>query len=75
MKCMKCGHEKSIVLETRGDDESLYRRRACKSCGKSFKTAERLYDGKIPDTRAPRERQAAAGPKLFDTSALMRAWR
>lgn len=75
MKCMKCGHEKSIVLETRGDEESLYRRRACKSCGKSFKTAERLFEGAIPDKRPPRERQAAAGPKLFDTSALMRAWR
>lgn len=75
MKCMKCGHEKSIVLETRDDGEALYHRRACKSCGKVVKTVERLYDGKIPDTRAPLERQAAAGPKLFDTSALMRAWR
>ena len=75
MKCMKCGHEKSIVLETRDDGEALYRRRACKSCGKVVKTVERLYDGKIPDKRPPRERQAAAGPKLFDTSALTRAWR
>lgn len=75
MKCMKCGHEKSIVLETRDDGEALYRRRACKSCGKVVKTAERLYDGKIPDQRGPRARQAAAGPKLFDTSALTRVWR
>ena len=75
MKCMKCGHEKSIVLETRGDDESLYRRRACKSCGKSFKTVEQLHDGPIPDKRPPRERHAQAGPGFFDTTALTRVWR
>lgn len=43
MNCPVCD-AKSLVMETRGDDMSIHRRRKCTSCGHLFYTQERVME-------------------------------
>jgi transcriptional repressor NrdR len=42
MRCPRCTSDKSAVVDSRGDDESIRRRRECQSCGFRFTTFERV---------------------------------
>ena len=42
MKCPKCGAAELSVVDSRGDDNAIRRRRACQSCGFRFTTFERI---------------------------------
>ena len=42
MRCVKCGTDDSSVVDSRGDGESIRRRRACQQCGFRFTTYERM---------------------------------
>ena len=42
MKCPKCGFVGSAVIETRGDETSIRRRRVCDSCEFRFTTFEHI---------------------------------
>jgi hypothetical protein len=48
MNCPHCGHDKSLVTETRARAEADLRYRICKSCAQTFTTLERVcvYAGK-----------------------------
>ena len=40
MKCPKCGKEDSVVLDSRGVEDAIRRRRECEWCGCRFTTYE-----------------------------------
>lgn len=42
MKCPKCGSENISVVDSRGDDNAIRRRRECQACTFRFTTYERL---------------------------------
>lgn len=42
MRCPKCGSERSSVVDSRGEGNSIRRRRLCQSCGFRFTTFERI---------------------------------
>jgi len=42
MKCPKCSSESLSVIDSRGDDNAIRRRRECQSCNFRFTTFERL---------------------------------
>lgn len=46
IKCPKCEHDKSLVLETRYEEQwnQSRRTRVCKSCGARFRTYENVDD-------------------------------
>ena len=41
MRCPKCASERSSVVDSRGEGNSIRRRRACQTCGFRFTTFER----------------------------------
>ncbi len=41
MRCPKCASERSSVVDSRGEGNSIRRRRACQACGFRFTTFER----------------------------------
>lgn len=49
MRCPKCGHQESKVVDSRPSDEynSIRRRRECLKCGYRFTTYERLGDNPL----------------------------
>lgn len=42
MRCLKCGCERSSVVDSRGDADAIRRRRECQECGYRFTTFERI---------------------------------
>jgi transcriptional repressor NrdR len=42
MRCPRCGHESSSVIDSRGDGEAIRRRRQCDRCKFRFTTFERV---------------------------------
>lgn len=40
MKCQVCNERKSVVLETRRMDRTIWRRRSCSGCGATYVTSE-----------------------------------
>lgn len=42
MRCPRCTSDKSAVVDSRGDDDSIRRRRECQGCGFRFTTFERV---------------------------------
>ncbi|RME58315.1 MAG: transcriptional repressor NrdR [Candidatus Dadabacteria bacterium] len=42
MRCPKCKSDKTAVIDSRGDDNSIRRRRECQECGFRFTTFERV---------------------------------
>lgn len=40
MTCPKCNNEITKVVDSRADDESVWRRRECQGCGYRFNTIE-----------------------------------
>lgn len=42
MRCPRCTSDKSAVVDSRGDENSIRRRRECQSCGFRFTTFERV---------------------------------
>ncbi|MCB0309751.1 MAG: transcriptional repressor NrdR [Bdellovibrionales bacterium] len=42
MKCPKCGSAELSVVDSRGDDNAIRRRRVCQSCSFRFTTYERI---------------------------------
>jgi transcriptional regulator NrdR family protein len=48
MKCPKCEHSKSMVLESRkSPDQENLRKRHCLKCHVTFLTKEVLYEGSL----------------------------
>jgi transcriptional regulator NrdR family protein len=79
MNCPHCHTEaKGVVLETRKQDDSIIRKRACGHCGKGFCTRE-VPDASIvmkrerPDKIAKRA-DIEPGPKVTNLDAF-KAWR
>ena len=79
MKCPHCNVEcNALVLETRKQDDSIIRKRACGPCGKSF------YSREVPDASIVLHRQRPdkvaqraniePGAKLTSLDAF-KAWR
>jgi len=42
MRCPKCGSDHSAVIDSRGDEDAIRRRRECQDCGVRFTTYERI---------------------------------
>jgi transcriptional repressor NrdR len=42
MRCLKCGSDKSSVIDSRSDGDAIRRRRECQQCQNRFTTFERL---------------------------------
>jgi transcriptional repressor NrdR len=42
MRCLKCGSDKSSVIDSRADGGSIRRRRECQQCQNRFTTFERI---------------------------------
>lgn len=42
MRCPRCASDKSAVVDSRGDDNAIRRRRECQTCAFRFTTFERL---------------------------------
>ncbi len=42
MRCPKCGSDHSAVIDSRGDEDAIRRRRECQECGVRFTTYERI---------------------------------
>ena len=42
MRCLKCGSDKSSVVDSRADGDSIRRRRECQQCQNRFTTFERI---------------------------------
>ena len=42
MRCLKCGSDKSSVIDSRSDGDAIRRRRECQQCQNRFTTIERL---------------------------------
>ena len=42
MRCIKCNSDHSSVVDSRGDGDTIRRRRECQECGFRFTTYERL---------------------------------
>ena len=40
MTCPKCNNEKTKIVDSRADEESVWRRRECQGCGYRFNTIE-----------------------------------
>lgn len=40
MTCPKCSNEKTKVIDSRADEDSIERRRECLTCGYRFNTVE-----------------------------------
>jgi transcriptional regulator NrdR family protein len=73
MNCPTCKSERSLVMETRRADESIWRRRCCRGCGRHYVTQE-LSAERMP----PRERervQDARKPSKFKTDRLAGIWK
>jgi len=47
MKCIKCGHRESKVLDTRPTIGGRWRRRQCAKCGFKFSTTETINKPQI----------------------------
>lgn len=60
MNCPYCYHDKSKVVETRFNDESVWRRRRCFKCEELFVTQEYTVNGKSFPTDINREHKLAA---------------
>lgn len=67
MKCLKCTHLDSKVVESRdiGDSSSIRRRRQCLSCGHRFTTYERVEVPYLMVTKKD------GNQELFDRSKLL----
>ncbi len=67
MKCLKCAHLDSKVVESRdiGDSSSIRRRRQCLSCGHRFTTYERVEVPYLMVTKKD------GSQELFDRSKLL----
>ncbi len=50
LKCPKCGHEESYVVDVRKCDGGLRRRRECDQCGTRFTTYEMFSGGEMKKT-------------------------
>ena len=49
MQCPKCGNLKQLTPESRRTEESIWRRRVCKSCHHIWVTEEQIRpEGKMP---------------------------
>ena len=42
MHCVKCGSDRSAVVDSRGDGDAIRRRRECQDCGFRYTTFERI---------------------------------
>jgi hypothetical protein len=70
MNCPHCGHHRNRVLETRENpsDNAIRRRHACRGCGKSFSTVQRVeafQDGAwqpVPLAVVPDPKPVASAP-------------
>ena len=40
MTCPKCSNEKTKIVDSRADEDSVWRRRECQGCGYRFNTIE-----------------------------------
>lgn len=69
MKCPKCTHQETKVIESRdaGDGDSIRRRRECLKCGYRYTTYERVERPNLAITKKNGERE------LFDRRKLSAA--
>ena len=69
MKCPKCTHQDTKVVESRdaGDGDSIRRRRECLSCGYRYTTSERIERPNLAIVKKSGERE------LFDRRKLSAA--
>jgi hypothetical protein len=77
MKCPHCerSDRKPKVLETRTVDGTVYRRRLCGWCFKSFVTREEAPPGlRLPEGR-DRSARLKPGQQKFNTQHLMELWK
>ena len=78
MKCPHCSKEcNSLILETRKQDDSVVRKRACGGCGKSFLSEERVNaELKMVRYRPGKDKNRRVPEKLKVTGRdLFTAWR
>ena len=66
MRCPKCGHEDTRVVDSREaeDGQSIRRRRACDRCGERFTTRERSESARIQVVKRDGTRQEFDRRKL-----------
>ena len=78
MQCPKCNKQatKAKVLETRTVDGTLYRRRCCGACFKTFVTIETAPEGlRLPRAEKGPEARLKPGQGEFNTQHLIDVWR
>lgn len=71
MRCPFCNYEDSRVLDSRGSDDGIRRRRECLQCGARFTTYERVQSVGVLVAKKDGRREAFNREKLF--SGLRRA--
>ena len=67
MRCNKCSHEESRVIESRDTGSSIRRRRECSKCGSRYTTYERTERPNLAVVKRSGSRE------LFDRDKLKRA--
>jgi transcriptional repressor NrdR len=67
MKCVKCGHDDSKVVESRDTGEAIRRRRECLNCGTRWTTYERAERPNLAIVKKDGRRE------LYDREKLKRA--
>jgi len=75
MKCPKCGHEKSIVVESRKFEGNPVRKRECIKCGHNYKTVEVPYDGQMRDPRPYKPKEKTEKPINNIATDVFNVWR
>lgn len=67
MKCPKCGHSETSVLDTRVTREGreIRRRRACKQCNERFTTYERLEERTVYIIKKDKRREPFNKEKII----------
>lgn len=73
MRCPKCNADKSLVMETRRVEGSLWRRRCCRGCGRHYVTQEVAAE-RMPSRERERESDARK-PSQFKTHHLAGIWK
>jgi transcriptional regulator NrdR family protein len=74
MSCPKCGHLKSIVVESRVFEGQHVRKRECIKCGHSFKTIETPYEGSMYYPRKPKPKKKEITLDNINTD-VFRVWK
>lgn len=75
MRCPHCCCTRSEVAETRRHNDTIFRRRVCCDCGKSFVTREAIESGmtSTPRAKRPHHGPAAGGAVERKVAAVSRA--